>query len=691
MKSYASDDIRNVCLVAHGGVGKTSLLEAMTFTSKGSNRLGKTDDGTSIYDTRDDELERKMTIGIKTTYVEWKNKKINLIDTPGFIEFLGEAKAALRVVESAVILVDAVDGIQVGTEHVAKSVQQESLPTLFYVNKIDRENADFDQVLNSLVDYFGTSVAPIQIPMGSGGQFKGVVDLVNMEAYEYEKGGSGVGSKTEIPEDLKPHAEELRNKLMESVAESDEDLMNKFFDAGELTNEEMVNGLLKGVSEGNLFPVLCGSAGENMGTDLALNALMNLCPAASSRKDITDAKGEQVVLGGSEPALAYIYKTLADEHMGMISFLRVFSGSLASGNEVLNTSTGTPERLGSLYAMRGASRSEITSVAAGDICATLKLKNSHTGNTFATKARSATLPPIEFPNPLVEKAIRPKAKGDEEKIGTGMARLHEEDPVFHYGFNQDIGQTIISGMGDVHIDVLVKALQKRYKVGTELGVPRIPYRETIKSRGDAKFRHKKQSGGAGQFAEVWLRVEPKTRGDGVEFKNSLVGQNVDRVYVPSVEKGVNAACREGAVAGYPIVDVMVDFYDGKMHPVDSNDVSFQIAGKGAFKEAIVSSKPCLLEPVYTIEVFVPEDYTGDIMGDLSSRRGKIGGMERDGKSQKINARVPLVELSNYMQNLRSMTQGRGYYAREFSHYEEVPGDMAPKLIDKLKQQKEGAA
>ena len=513
-----------------------------------------------------------------------------------------------------------------------------------------------------------------------------------MEAFYYEKGGSGIGVKGDIPDDVKSHAEEMRNKLMESVAESDEYLMNKFFEEGSLTQEELSVGLSKGVASGNIFPVLCGSAINNIGTDLVMNALCELCPAADTRKEIEtkkeDGTKEMIAIGSKEPLLASIYKTVSDEHMGAITFLRIFSGTLKSGDEVINTTTNTNERLGTIYAMRGAIRNEMSAVSAGDFCATLKLKNTHTGNTFSAKGKSVKLPPIEFPLPLVEKAIFPKSKGDEEKIGVGITRLHEEDPIFHYGYKADIGQTVIAGMGDVHIDVLITALQKRFKVTAELKKTKIPYRETIKTNGSAKYRHKKQTGGAGQFAEVWMRIEPQKSGEGIEFINSLVGQHVDRVFVTSVQKGVYAACKEGALAGYPIVDVKADFYDGKMHPVDSNDVSFQIAGKQAFKDAFINSKPCLLEPIYEIEVTVPDENTGDIMGDLSSKRGKIGGMSRRGKYQVISAKVPLVELSNYMQALRSITQGRGYYTRKFYGYEEVQRDMAAKLIETLKKQKQ---
>ncbi len=691
MKTYTADSINNICLVSHGGVGKTMLLEAMTFTTQGSTRLGRTDQGSSMYDTRADEIERRMTIGLKTSFVEWNKRKINVLDTPGFIEFLGEAKSALRVVESAVVLIDAMDGIQVGTEQVSKYIDEAGVPRLFFVNKMDKENANFDGVLKMLVEAYGTGVAPIQIPMGQSASFNGIIDLITMEAYTYGS-GNGIGTKEPIPDALKARAGELRAKLMEAVAESDEALMTKFFEAGELSNDELLKGLLAGISSGSIFPVLCGSAVNNVGTDLLLNTICNLCPAANSRKEakvLLDNGSESTIpLGPDQPLAAFVYKTIADEHMGMITFLRVFSGSLKAGDEEQNTVTNTSERMSAMYAMRGTSRNDLASVSAGDLCATLKLRNTHTGNTLTAKVRAVKFPPISFPSPLVEKAIYPKSKGDEEKISIGMARLHEEDPIFIYRYDPDIKQTVIAGMGDVHIDVLLSSLQKRYNVVTELKLPRVPYRETIKGRGDAKYRHKKQSGGAGQFAEVWMRIEPKAAGEGIEFTESLVGQNVDRGFVPSVEKGVMGAVTEGVLAGFRIVDVKIDFYDGKMHPVDSNDMAFQIAGRSAFKEAFLSARPVLLEPIYDIEVTVPEEYTGDIMGDLSSRRGKIGGMDLHGKLQTITGKVPLVELGTYMQTLRSITQGRGVYTRKLSHYEEVPGELANKLLENLKKQKE---
>lgn len=691
MKSYSAEAIRNICLVSHGGVGKTTLMEAMTFTTKGTNRIGRTDQGSSIFDTGDEEKERQMTIGLKTSFIEWNNCKLNLIDSSGFIELIGEVKGAMPVVESAMVMVDAADGIQVGTEQATRILDEAGIPKLFHINKIDKETANFDTILASLVDYYGTSVAPLQIPMGQGTGLKGVIDLISMEAFEYKMGGNGIGTKVEIPGDIKGKAEELRNKLMESVAETDEELMNKFFDAGELSKEELIAGIRKGFAESSLFPVVCGSALNNVGTDLFMNTVADMCPAADTVKEMTVLKNgneEKIPVGADKPNLSYVYKIISNEHMGGIFFVRVFSGSLKSGTEAYNSSTGTAEKIGSLYVMRGLNREEVSEVKSGDICALLKLKDTHSGNTFSDKASDILLPAVEFPSPLVEKAVYPKSKGDEEKIGTGLAKLQEEDPIFQYGFNPDIKQTVLAGMGDVHISIITSSLKKRFKVETELRETRIPYRETIKGKAESKYRHKKQSGGAGQFAEVWMRIGPKPRSEGIEFVNSLVGQNVDRVYVPSVEKGVKAACNEGVLAGYRIVDVKIDFYDGKMHPVDSNDVSFQIAGKQAFREGFMNAKPCLLEPIYDIEVVVPEDCTGDVMGDLSSRRGKIGGMNRSGKNQAIEAKVPFVELSSYMQNLRSITQGRGFYSRKFSHYEEVPSDVATKLIEELKKDRE---
>lgn len=692
MKSYSAEAIRNICLLSHGGVGKTTLLEAMTFTTKATNRIGRTDAGNSMYDTREDEKQRKMTIGLKTSFIEWKDKKINTIDTSGFIEFITEAKVALKVVECTVVLVDAMDGIQVGTELVSGYIEEAALPKIFFINKIDKENANFSNVVKMLNDTYGTSAAPIQMPIGEGENVKGIINLISMEAFTYQKGGSGIGTKTEIPNELKDKAKELRNKLVEAVAESDEALMNKFFESGELAQVELMSGLLKGIRAGAIFPVLCGSALNNIGTDIFLDAVCELCPPASNIKEIktigTDNKETTTATGDNQPLVAFVYKTFSDEHMGAISFLRIFSGSIKSGDEILNVSTDTYERIGSIYAMRGLNRTDLDKALAGDMCATLKLKNTHTCNTFADKNRQVKIPGITFPSPLVQKAIYPKSKGDEEKLSIGLNRLREEDPTFHYGYDSDILQTIIAGMGDVHIDVLINSLFKRFNVSTDLRKPRIPYRETIKTKADAKYRHKKQSGGAGQFAEVWLRIEPKSHGAGIEFINSLVGQNVDRSFVPSVEKGVLSACTEGVLCGYRIVDVKIDFYDGKMHPVDSKDIAFQIAGKHAFREAFLNAKPCLLEPVYDIEVTVPEEYTGDIMGDLSSRRGKISGMNIKGKSQNISAKIPLVDLSDYMPTLRSITQGRGYYTRKFSHYDEVSSEVAGKLIESIKKERE---
>ena len=648
MKKYQAGSIRNVCLLSHGGVGKTSLLEAACFTSKSTSKLGKVDNGSSIFDNRSDEKERKMTISMHVGFCEWKDNKINFLDTPGFLDFLNDAKAALRVVETAIILVDAVDAIQVGTELVSSYVDGSGLPRMFFVNGMDKENADFQKTLDAVKSAYGTSVAPLVIPISAGASFKGVVDLVAREAYEYTRDGNGIGNKIEIPADMKDIVDSLRQSLMESVAETDEDLMNKYFEAGELTDEELRAGLAKGVASGSVHPLLVGSALLNIGIDQLLTKIVNLCPSAESRKEVeVTENGETKTIPCQEsgPLAAFIFKTISEEHLGEINVARVFSGKLTTGSDVSNTARGMSERIGNMYFLKGKERTDATEIVAGDIGGLLKLKDTHTNDSLVDKSVKYKFPPIDLPEPLVSVAISAKQKGDEDKIAVGLNKLREEDVSFTYKFHPDIHQSILSAMGDIQIDVILENLKNRFKVEVDKKPPKISYRETItKAAKYVEYTHKKQSGGAGQYARVFIDLEPLPRGGGYEFLDKIVGGVIDQSLRPSVDKGIHAKLEEGILAGYPIVDVRVSLVDGKTHPVDSKDIAFQIAGREVFKKAFEMSSPILLEPVVELKVTVPEEYTGDIMGDLSSRRGKIGGMSPSGKNQTITAKVPEAEV-----------------------------------------------
>ena len=688
MKKYEASQLRNVCLLSHGGTGKTSLLEAVCFTSKGTGRLNKVINGTSIFDCRSDELERKMSISMKIAYCEWNDMKINLLDAPGFLDLQGDAKAALRVVESAVILVSALDGVQVGTEIMSRFVDDAGIPRMFFINGLDKENVNFQKTLNALKETYGTPVVPLQIPIGIGPQFKGIVDIATKEAFEYTREGNGIGKKIDVPADLVENMNSLRGSLMESVAETDEELMTKYFDNGELSPEELQKGLAKGFAAGALFPVLCGSALGNMGTDLFLNAVTKLCPGADQRKEVEAIDGDakkMIICSPTQPTSAFIFKTISEEHIGDFNCVRVFSGKLSVGKDVQNLTRSSAERVGNMYFMRGKERTDTTEIGAGDIGVMLKLKDTHTNDTLGDKGLGVHFAPTNFAPPLVNVAITSKTKGDEDKIGIGLAKLHEEDPTFSYKFHPDIRQSILSAMGDVHLEIILQNLKARFKVEVVRKPTKISYRETItKTVRYVEYTHKKQSGGAGQYAKVAIDVEPLPRGQGYEFIDKIVGGVIDQSLRPSVDKGIKSKLEEGIIAGYPIVDVRVLLVDGKTHPVDSKDIAFQVAGREAFKIAVESATPILLEPIADLKVVMPDDFTGDVMGDLSSRRGKISGVEPEGKLQAINAKVPEAEIQNYSQALRALTQGRGFYSKSFSHYEAVPTEVARKIIEASK-------
>ncbi len=685
MKKYQAGSIRNVCLLSHGGVGKTSLLESVCFTAKATSRLGKVDNGSSIFDSRADEKKHKMTISTHLGFCEWENNKINFLDTPGFLDFLGEVKAALRVVESAIILVDAVDGIQVGTEIVFSYVNEMKVPRLVFVNGMDKENADFERCLASLKEKFGSGVAPLIIPIASGTAFNGIIDLIKKEAYVYNKDGNGIGKKIPIPSDSISIVDTLRQSLIESIAESDESLMDKYFERGELSIEEIYSGLAKGISAGIIFPVLAGCGLFNIGTDKLLDMIVSLCPASDSRKEIEVIEAntvKKVPCTENAPSLSFVFKTLSEEHLGEINLVRVFSGKLVTGSDISNVGKNATERIGNMFFLRGKERADITEIATGDIGGLLKLKETHTNDTLCDKSLYYYLSPTQFHEPLVSIAISPKVKGDEDKIVVGLAKLHEEDVSFNYTFHSDIHQSILSAMGDIQIEIILENLKNRFKVEVNREHPKISYRETVtKPVKYVEYTHKKQSGGAGQYARVFIDLDPLSRGSGYEFVDKIVGGVIDHSLRPSVDKGVHSKLEEGILAGYPIVDVKVSLVDGKTHPVDSKDIAFQIAGREVFKKAFDMASPILLEPVVDLMVKVPDEYTGDIMGDLSSRRGKIGGIVSAGKSQIISAKIPEAEIQNYSTTLRSLTQGRGFYNKKFSHYEPVPAELARKIIE----------
>ena len=684
MKEFTSADIRNFAIVGHGASGKTMLCEAMLACAGEINRMGSIEAKNTVSDYHHDEHERQISIHSSPLHLEWTNKKFNIIDTPGYLDFIGEAISSLAVVDMAVVLLHAVNGIEVGTEQVWSFASKNNIPKVLVVNGLDREHTKFDDILNQAKDHFGKNVFPMQLPVNAGPGFNQIIDVLRSELITYNTDGSGKYSESDIPDEWKSRVEEFHQELIEYVAESDDTLLEKFFEQGNLSEEEMRSGIHDAIQNQSFIPLFCTSASINIGVTRLMEFVSKYGSSPVDRgtviaKSLKSDEQISVDLNGDEPVVN-VFKTISEAHVGDLSFFRVYSGSVNAGMDMLNTTRSKTERFGQMFLLNGKNRMSVNHLNAGDIGAVVKLKDTHTSNTLCSQKFQVIMDTVLLPNSNIHMGIIPKAKGDEEKLAMGLSTLHEEDPTFVYHVDSELHQTVISGQGELHLQVSIQRLQRRFGIDIDTFKPRIPFRETIKGKGEAKYRHKKQSGGAGQFAEVWMRIEPKERGEGVEFVSSLVGQNVDRVFVPSVEKGVQSACVDGVLAGYRVVDLKVVFYDGKQHPVDSKDIAFQIAGKGAFKEAFNSAQPCLLEPIMDVEVRVPEDFMGDVMGDASSRRGKIMGMDNEGSFQVIKAKIPQSELYHYSTAIRSLTGGRGLHSESFSHYEYLPQELQRRFV-----------
>ncbi|HTI97712.1 MAG TPA: elongation factor G [Dongiaceae bacterium] len=683
MKNYAPADIRNFAIVGHASSGKTMLAEAMLACGDVISRMGHIADGATVSDYHVSEKQRQISVSASLLHLEWMGKKFNLIDTPGYLDFISEGLGALRVGDFALVVVHALHGIGVGTERVWEYATGYGIPKMIVVNAVDKENVDFDGVLRAAQERFGRHVFPLNLPVNPGPGFNQVLDVLRNEIVTYQT--DGTGKYTEVPAtgDWEARVKELHRELIEHIAESDDALMNKYFEQGGLTEEEFRAGIHAAVQKELFIPLFCVSAETNVGVARLLDFIAKYGSSPVDRQRMAahaaDGTPTAVALTDADP-VAYVFKTMSEAHFGELSFFRIYSGTLNSGMDLFNSDRKVNERIGQLYVLNGQNREAVPSLGPGDIGATVKLRDTHTGNTLCSPKRAVTLPKVAYPKPNIHASLVAGVKGEEDKIASGLAALHEEDPTFLHYVDSELHQTILSAQGELHLEVVADRLRRRFNVHVSLAEPRVRYRETIKGRGESKYRHKKQTGGAGQFAEVWMRIEPRPRDSGVEFVNSLVGQNVDRVFVPSVEHGVKQACTEGILAGCRVVDLKVDFYDGKMHPVDSKDIAFQIAGYFAFKEAFTAAKPCLLEPINTVEIRIPEDCMGKVMGDLSSRRGKILGIESDGAFQVIKAQLPAKELYHYSSNLRSLTGGRGLHTEDFSHYEEMPREAAEKVI-----------
>lgn len=686
MRKYEVNRLRNTAIIAHGKAGKTSLAEAMLFDGGSTDRLGRVDDGSSAMDFEPEETKRKLTISASFNHLEWDKHKINIIDTPGDANFIIETKNSLQSADGAVAVLDAVSGVEVQTEKVWEYAGQFDLPRLIFISKMDRERADFFATLEDIRKVLSPKAIPLNLPIGAEESFSGVVDLLSGKAYQFEGNLSGKFSAGDIPANLRDQAKTAREKLIEAVAESDDALLEKYLEGQELSPEDLASGLRKGVLNKTIFPVLCGSGLKNIGVQPLLDAVVQLLPSPQDRgpaKGIhPSTKAEETRNPKEEePFSAFIFKTVADPYAGKLSIFRVWSGTLQADSTLYNANKGVRERFGQILQMEGKNQKPVESVGPGDIVAVAKLKETTTWETLCDEKKPIVYPTLSLPVPPVSLAVEPKSKGDEEKITTSLFRLCEEDPTVKLQRDEQTKELILFGMGQVHMEVTVEKLKRKFGVDVNLKTPKIPYKETIKStKSGIIYRHKKQSGGRGQFAEVQFELSPLPRGGGFEFQNALVGMNVPRNFVPAVEKGVNEAMQSGVLAGYPVVDLKVKFYDGKSHEVDSSEIAFKIAASMALKKGVLETNPVLLEPIMNMEVFVPDEYMGDVIGDLNGRRGRVLSVEPRSKGQLIKSQVPLSEVLKYSPDLISMTSGRGSFSMEFSHYEEVPAHLAEKVI-----------
>ena len=683
MKVFEAAAIRNVALVGHSGAGKTQLASALLFDTGAVNRFGQVDEGTTVTDFDEEAVARRHTLSASPAYFEWNRTKVNLIDTPGMANFLSESRAALRVAEAAVVVVDAVSGVQVSTEKVWAAAEEQALPRIVVCNRLDRERASLDRCLASMRAALGRNCVPLQLPIGEEKDFRGVVDLVTMRAHLFATDASGKPTDSAVPDHLQAAAQAGRDALIEMVAEADDALMEKFFEAGTLTQDELTAGLGRAIGSARLFPVLCTSGLRNIGVQPLADALVAYVPSPADRPfpgrtpagDSTSAPASDTA-----PLGLWVWKTMADQFAGRITMFRVISGVLRAETTVHNLTQDLPERFGHLLVLQGKTQTHVPEIRAGDLGAVAKLKETRTGDTLGDKALAIRPAELQFPEPVLSYAMEPRSRNDEDKIGPAMQRLREEDPSIGYTRDAQTHDLLLAGQGQLHIEVTVAKLRRRFGVEVNLKPPRIPYRETITAKAEAHGRHKKQTGGHGQFGDCKIRVEPLPRGADFEFVDDIFGGAIPRQFVPAVEKGVQDARMRGYLAGYPMVDFRVTVYDGAYHDVDSNELSFKMAGRLAFKDAMSRARPTLLEPIMTVEVYAPSDFAGDLMGDLNSRRGRIAGMDTRGTATVIRASVPMAEMLNYEQTLTSQTGGRGAYHMEFSHYDEVPGHLHSKII-----------
>ena len=691
MKVYEGKDIRNLVVVGHSHAGKTSMASAMLYTGGATPKLGRVDDGSTVTDHDEEAVARQMTINTNVAFLEWRNTKINLFDTPGFTLFAHEARIAMCAAEAAIVVVDGVSGVEVVTEKVWQYAEEIDLPRVIVVSRMDRDRANYEAVLESLRNAFGRQIVPVQIPIGSEKSLKGVVDLVNMKAYTYELGGNGRGKEGPIPGDIEAVCKEAHEKLVEIIAEGKDELMEEFFNTGTIPEEHLVPALHEAIRDDKIFPVIFASGLRNIGTDHLLDFIVDYCPTAAEHRAVNAAPdassnghAAERHVTDAEPASAYVFKTSNDPFAGRISYFKVFSGIVKNDATLQNFTRSSQEKLSHLSIPQGKNLVPVAELHAGDIGAIAKLRDTLTGDTLGDKANPIQYPAVKLPEPAITFAIEPKSRNDEDKLSNGLHKLMEEDSMVRFFRDAQTKEFLIAGTGQQHIEVIVSKLKKRYHTEVNLKAPKVPYRETIRGKADVQGRHKKQSGGHGQYGDCKIKMEPLERGKQFEFVNDIFGGAIPRNFIPAVEKGIVDAASKGYLAGFPVVDFRVILYDGSYHDVDSSEIAFKLAGSKAFKKAMEQAKPCLLEPIMNVEITVPENYAGDIMGNLNGRRGRVQGMDAKGGSTTVKAQVPLAEMLSYASDLTSMTQGRGSYSMEVSHYDIVPQPISDKIVEKAR-------
>jgi len=694
LNSFTSKNIRNVGLFSHAGSGKTTLSEALLFNAGLLSRRGKVEEGNTVSDWQPEEIKRGISIDLSILPWEWKGCKVNLIDTPGYADFVGNVLGAIRAVDSAVVLLCATSGVEVGTEKVWEYISRENLPVIFFINRMDREGANFDEAVEELQEKINPRATPLFIPVGKESDFRGVIDLLHFRALYFGK--EGKVEEGEIPEEMKEVAQRARENLVENIAETNDELLDLYLEGQEISPSQLEEALRVAIRERHIFPILCGSGVENKGVDILADFLVDFAPSPLERPPVRGInplteEEEERKCDENEPFSALVFKIISDPYVGKLALFRVFSGKISSDSRLYNASRGVEEKVGQLLFLRGKNQESAKEIKAGDIGVVAKIDEVYIGDTLADREHPIVFPPISYPEPTYMAAIRPLGKGDEEKISQALSRLMEEDPTFRLYRDPDTKEDIVYGMGDIHLDVLTEKMKRKFGVEVSLTIPQVPYKETIKKPAKAEGKYKRQSGGRGQYGHAFLELEPLPRGQGFEFVDKIVGGVIPRNYIPAVEKGVQEAMQEGVLAGYPVIDVRATVYDGSYHPVDSSDMAFKIAGSMAFKKGASEAEPVLLEPIMSVEVIVPEEYMGDVIGDLNSRRGRILGMDPQDSYQKIRALVPLAELFRYSVDLRSLTQGQGYFTMKFSHYEEVPAQIAETIIEKAKKEKEAVS